>query len=372
MEQILETLHFFTADGLLVVFFFVLGLELIEELRNGDLRSPKTAALPALAAFGGVLAPSLIFFGLVHLLGVGQFQNGWAIPTATDVAFSLLALSFIAKLTKKKLKSGVRLFVLVLAVVDDIIGIFIIAFAYSGDISGPALLGVVVCLLIWAFLLRKNDVAKLKILKFGVLPVIAIVTWFLMWKSGIHPTIAGVLLGVLVPTKRHRVPGSDGKQHIESLAKMLSEKFSGFCNFFVVPFFALVSIVVAGFSMYEGFVGTSEQTPIKHPMGVVNDMGALTTLTAIVTIALVVGKPLGILIFAWIGQHLTPLTLFHGLRVRDLIGAACLCGIGFTVSILIAGLSFDVPLDTAYATIGVLAGSALSVVVGSIVTAVRS
>lgn len=358
--------HFIAADVLLVIFFFALGLELIEEFRNGDLSNPKRAAIPAIAAVGGVLIPIVIFLAGLKLFNITDYYNGWAIPTATDVAFSLAILGIFGK----KVSSSVKLFVLVLAVVDDIIGIFIIAFMYSNNIGGLEILGVICCLIIWRLTLSAKKITIHPALKMFILTVSAIGTWYFTLISGIHPTIAGVFLGVLVPTnaadleQRHKWHSKkknwldikkSAVNKTNSQALRWFRSLTPICNYVVVPIFAIVSISVSIYHLHNAMQTDSA-----------TDLSELTYLGICVAIALIFGKPFGILLFTWISHHLTPLELFHGLRVRDLFGASFFCGIGFTVSILISTISYEDDIISAFAQIGVVVGSLVAVLFGVI------
>ncbi|MDR0846101.1 MAG: Na+/H+ antiporter NhaA [Lactobacillales bacterium] len=279
MAELLKIADFIASECLLPIFFFSIGLDLVREFRDGDLRDLRRAALPALAAVGGVVVPALIYLAVAY--GFGGDPSGWAIPTATDIAFSLAVLSLFGK----HLNPGCKLFLTVLAVVDDVIGILIIAIVFSSD-APP-------------------------------LTVIAVAI--------------GILVGIIFPPNLKW----------SSIITFVSDKI-------VVPIFAVISIIVSIFDIFTGFS---------------NQAIALVTPIAII-LALVIGKPVGIILFAWIGAHLTPLKLFHGLRVRDLIGTAALGGIGFTVSFLIASLSFADSLEVAIARLGVMVASVLAALLG--------
>jgi NhaA family Na+:H+ antiporter len=387
VEHILSISDFFAADVLLTVFFFAIGLELVEEIVNGDLRDVKHASLPAVAALGGVLIPALIFSATIFFSGSPEFlHSGWAIPTATDVAFSLAVLSFFGS----RLKPGVKLFLLVLAVVDDVIGIVIIAIAFSKDINAFALLGVVVLLMLWAFLMRMEK------LPLPALIAAAVGVWACTYMSGIHPTIAGVLLGVTTPAKRFKVPslsasdkstkaiarnatdtdvqtsavGGGAGYVLMSRAKYLGKRLEPLCNWVVVPVFAVVSLLVSGYELLHPLFSSADASGtsrLTHSPTTSIDAHTMFWVASAVTLALVFGKPLGIILFAWVGQHLTPLKLFHGLKVRNLLGVSALGGIGFTVSFLVASLSFEDSTVIAVARVGVLVGSVISALLGFII-----
>jgi NhaA family Na+:H+ antiporter len=347
MQAFIHTADFLAADGLLSIFFFVIGLELVDEIRNGDLRDYKHASLPALAAIGGVIFPALIFVGIVHFSGIGaEYMHGWAVPTATDVAFSLAILALFGS----RLRPGIKLFLMVLAVVDDIIGIVIIALVFSSQINPLALLGVIFCTVIWIVITRQKKII------WPIVFIVAALTWFCMYKSGIHPTIAGVILGISVPARKFDIEEDDIEKRV-SRAHVWAGKLSPFNNKFVVPVFAATSIIASGYELVAGMGGEHSGSEAQSP-------DVLIVLVVAISVALIVGKPFGIILFAWIGAHLTPLNLFHGLRVRNLIGASVLGGIGFTVSFLVAGLSFSNETDIAFARIGVLIGSLASAILG--------
>lgn len=359
LENIIEIANFLASDVLLSIFFFVIGLELIEEFRNGELKDVKHASLPALAAVGGVIVPALIYILVLKVTNqTGEVFQGWAIPTATDVAFSLAVLNFFAK----RLKGGTKLFLLVLAVVDDVIGIVIIAVVFSKNIDPILILLTLLPITLWVIFSRRKK------LNYFVLATLAVLVWLGIFCCGIHPTIAGVILGVTVPANRFDIAEDDpefaGKKR--SRALYWSERISPFSSKIVVPVFAVISILA---SVYQLYLGIFESSTSNAPHESVAFIPSLILILA-VTLALVFGKPIGITVFAWIGQHLTPLKLFHGLKVRDLFGVTCLGGIGFTVSFLIAQLSFANPTMVAVARVGVVTGSLLSALIGAAVLAV--
>lgn len=335
--------------------FFVIGLELIDEFKNGALKSAKQSLLPTLSAFGGVIVPALIYLVFIYFgTDSDHLFKGFAIPTATDVAFSLAVLSFFAK----KLNGGVRLFLMLLAVVDDIIGIVIIALAYNKGINPLWLFAAICGLGIWAFIVSKKKINW----PFAITS--ALVVWVSVYFSGIHPTIAGVLLGVLVTAKKKDIKEDDWESippdKRVSRAVYWAQKISPISNYLVVPFFALTSLTVSGYELIHG---------LTHSVNSSVDYSENTSIMLFLasSVALIVGKPLGVLLFAWVGHHIVPhLRLFNGLKVRDLIGCAFLTGIGFTVSFLIADLSLDNSFEAAIARIGVLVGSIISAVLGSI------
>lgn len=357
-ELVLHSLNFFASDILLSVFFFAIGLDLIDEFKNGELKNAKQASLPAFAAVGGVVVPALLYLLIINLLGLGSaYSEGWAIPTATDVAFSLAVLTIFRKWIKNK---GVKLFLLVLAVVDDVIGIVIIAFVFTKGVNIVSLLATLVVVSFWVVLVRKQK------LNWFILAILAVLVWLGVYFSGIHPTIAGVILGITVPAKKFNIKEDDFEKvppdAKNSRAKYWSSKLTPITNNFVVPVFAICSLIISGYELVNGFSNQTAHVGFNE----------VYALVLAITIALLIGKPFGIILFAYVGKHLTPLELFHKLRVRDLFGAAALGGIGFTVSFLIAELSFLDPFIVAIARIGVLAGSCLSAIFGSLLIVLQN
>lgn len=313
------------SDGALTLFFFVAGLELKREFLVGSLRRPADAAVPVIAAVGGVTLPALIF--LAFNAGTPQ-AGGWAIPAATDIAFALAVLAVVGSY----LPSQLRAFLLTLAVVDDLIVIIIIAIFYSQDLHWPSLFGVIACLAAFAVLQRARVRSSLL-----YLPLV-VTAWWLTYQSGIHATIVGVALGLLT---RVRPDPSEPRSPAERLEHRLQPLSAGVA----VPFFALCSAGVA----------------VTADLDLASDALVLG-----VVLGLVVGKPVGVLAGAWLVTRLTRAELNEGLGWRDLVGVALLTGVGFTVSLLVAELSFDGP-DLEAAKTAVLAGSLLAAVLASIV-----
>lgn len=318
------------ADGLLAVFFFTVGLELKHELVVGSLRSPARAAVPVAAAIGGMAIPALLYVILVNVLGDPGATDGWAIPTATDIAFAVAVLAIFGS----RLPGALRTFLLTLAVVDDLLAIIVIAVFYSSGLNLWLLLGSFVLIAAFWWLARGK-----KMRWWAMVPV-ALVAWALMHESGVHATIAGVLLGFVVPARQvHGEP--DTRTHkIEQGIRPIS---SGL----VLPIFAFFSAGVA-FGADDG--GSVWTQPV---------------LVAI-TVALVVGKLIGVLGTTKLVTSFTRLRLADGLGVRDLLPIGLLTGIGFTVSLLIAELSFPDSEHTAAAKLGVLIGTAIATVLAAL------
>lgn len=311
------------ADGALAVFFFVAGIEVKRELVSGTLRRPADAAVPVVAALCGVALPALLY---VAVNAGTENLRGWAIPSATDIAFALAVLAVVGS----ALPAGLRAFLLTLAVVDDLIVIVIIAVFYSGTVSLLPLLGAVLAFAAY----RVCQVLRLR----GALvhvPV-AVVAWALLHESGIHATVAGVVLGLLT-----RVRADDDEE--ASPAERIEHLLSPISAWVAVPFFALMSAGVA----LDG-LGDAVTSPLA--VGV--------------ALGLVVGKPVGILLGTWVTTRLTAADLAPGVRWSDLTGVAVLGGIGFTVSLLVSDLSFaDDRTETAKAA--VLAASAAAAALGA-------
>lgn len=324
-------------DGLLTVFFLVVGLDLKQELTTGSLSNPKRAAVPMLAAVGGMIAPPLIFLaitGIFHAHGmIADFtviERGWSVPTATDIAFSLAVLAIFAK----GLPGAIRAFLMTLATVDDLLGILLIAVLFSSVNEWYWFAGIAVCAGAWYVLCRLRKVPWILVGLLGIL------TWIMMFEAGIHPTLSGVLVGLLTPARE--LHGEETPR-----AHRYHERLVPFSSLIALPIFAFFA---TGISL-QGF-----------------DLAVLVSpLVVGLVAALVIGKPLGIMIVSWISVHFGRLKLAEGLRVRDLFGLSCACGIGFTVSFLIASLAFKDSIFTGEARLAVLIGSLLSAVIAGVV-----
>jgi Na+:H+ antiporter, NhaA family len=342
-------------DGLMTLFFFVVGLEIKRELVDGDLKDRRAAALPALGALGGMVVPALIFVAINIPTGT---TRGWGIPMATDIAFTLGVVALFGS----RLPTGVRLFLLTLAVVDDIGAIAVIGIFYSGSIDVPTVLGALgVFALIVAF--RAAGVSKVA----AYVPL-GLLLWLLTFESGVHATIAGVALGLLTPA-RPMAPARVAREWADdldddlsvsdietltglarssvSVAERLEYRLHPYTAYLIIPLFALAN---AGVRINTGALGES---------------GALAV--GIGTAAgLVVGKAVGVSLFSWIAVRSGIGSFPPGMTLRHLPGAAGVAGIGFTVSLFVATLAFpdDLRLSDA-AKIGVLSGSLLASLVGA-------
>jgi Na+:H+ antiporter, NhaA family len=326
------------ADGLLAIFFFVAGLELKREFVAGDLREPRRAALPVAAAVGGMLGPALIYVGLTARAGPAAMA-GWAIPTATDIAFALAVLAVLGS----HLPSALRIFLLTLAVVDDLLAIAIIAIFYTHELHLLPLLLVLLPLAAFAILVQR------RVRAWWLLLPLAVTAWALMHASGIHATVAGVLLGFTVPVRRRAAgPGPGLAEHLEHRFRPISAGFA-------VPVFAFFA---AGVSVVDG---AGIPAALAEPV------------TQGVLVGLVVGKPVGVLAAAWLVQRLTRAQLAEGLSWWDVLGLALLTGIGFTVSLLIGELAFGAGTAAGNdVKIGVLLGSLCAAALAAVVLRIRN
>ncbi|WCD87215.1 Na(+)/H(+) antiporter NhaA [Streptomyces xanthophaeus] len=329
------SLQHWAADGLLAVFFFVAGIELKRELVAGDLRDAKAAALPVIAALCGMAVPALVYV-LVNTLGSGS-MDGWAVPTATDIAFALAVLAVIGT----SLPSALRAFLLTLAVVDDLFAILIIAVFFTSEIDFLALGGAVVGLVLFWFLLRRG------VHGWYVYVPLALVIWGLMYNSGVHATIAGVAMGLMLRCSRKEGEEHSPGEHIEHLVRPLSAGLA-------VPLFALLS---AGVSLSDEAIAQVFTRP--ETLGVV--------------LGLVLGKTVGIFGGTWLAARFTKAELNEDLAWPDVLAVASLAGIGFTVSLLIGELAFagDAVL-TDEVKAAVLIGSLIAAVIAGVMLKLRN
>jgi NhaA family Na+:H+ antiporter len=328
------------ADGLLAIFFFVAGLELKREFVAGDLRDPRRAAVPIAAAVGGVLVPAILYVAFNLSSGQGK---GWAIPTATDIAFALAVLAVIGRC----LPSAMRTFLLTLAVVDDLLAIIIIAVFYTASLSVLPLLGALVPLAAFTVLVQR------RVRSWWLLLPLAFATWTLMHASGVHATVAGVLLGFAVPVLRSRAAG--GPDAGPGLAEHFEHRFRPLSAGVAVPIFALMSAGVA--------IG-----------GLSGLRSALTDPVAVgIVVGLVVGKPIGITGATWLVTRFTRARLDASFGWIDVFGLAVLAGIGFTVSLLIGELAFGIGSDRDdHVKVAVLTGSLAAALIAAVILRLRN
>lgn len=295
------TLEQWATDGLLTVFFFVVGLELKRELVDGELRRPATAAVPIVAAVGGMAVPAIIY---VALNARGGGVHGWAIPTATDIAFAVAVLAVVGR----HLPNTLRAFLLTLAVVDDLLAIVVIAVFYSSDLEFGYLVVSLAATAVFAVLVRRRVTTPLLLLP------IALIAWWGMHSFGVHSTIAGVLLGFCVPAK----PGAGEP---ESLAARFEHRWRPVSAGFAVPVFALFA---AGVALNPAALDEAIHDPAAQG----------------VALGLVLGKPAGILLATWLTARVTRAALAPGVGWSDVLGLGMVAGVGFTVSLLITDLAF--------------------------------
>jgi len=338
------------ADGLLAIFFFLAGLELKREFVAGDLRSVNRAIVPVAAAVGGVIVPAVIFT-LINITNGPAALKGWAIPTATDIAFALAVLAVIGS----KLPAALRIFLLTLAVVDDLLAIAIIAFFYTTDILFGPLLLAIIPLALYAFLTHRFSYffgTKPMALWLILLPL-GFVTWALVHESGVHATVAGVLLGFAVPVLRSAKGG--GPDAGPGLAQTLEHRIRPLSSGFAIPVFAFFS---AGVTI-GGAEGLYEALTDPVAVGIV--------------VALVVGKPVGVLLATWLVTKTTRAKLDPDLAWIDVIGVSLLAGVGFTVSLLISELGFGQgSLLDDHGKVAILVGSLLAAVLSAAVLISRN
>lgn len=318
-------------DGLLTAFFLVIGLELRQESATGTLHDPRQALLPMLAAVGGVAAPIGIY--LTVNIGNPSGMGGWAVPTATDVAFSLTALRILTP------HAGVELqaFLMTLAVFDDIIGVLLIAAGYSHLERPWLLIPVIICLIAWHMLTRRPHIRWIL-----ALPM-AIGSWYGMLITGIHPVLSGVALGLLTP-------GIPIHGEHEPRAERFARNMAPLSALLALPLFAFLSMGI--------------------PLNGLTPSWLVDPIFIGITAGLALGKPLGIMAMLSICFRLG-LRLSPGIHMKDLASVAQLCGIGFTMSFLIANLAFTDPHLTGMALMAVLIGSTLSCLLSTVIITTR-
>jgi len=303
-------------DGLMAIFFFLIGIEIKRELQEGELAVKEKAILPVLAALGGMIFPAIIFF--LFNTGSAEHLNGWAIPTATDIAFSLGILSLLGKRAPLSLK----IFLTALAIIDDLGAIIIIATFYTSQLHFW-MLGIAVLFAMAMFALNRF---KVKYLFFYLIPALGL--WYFILKSGVHPTIAGVVAAMFIPRE---------------MAHKLELSLHRPVNYCILPLFALANTAI--------------------PL-VFDSSRIFNGLTAGIILGLLVGKPIGIMLFSWIGVKTRVSTLPVGTNWKHIAGIGLLAGIGFTMSIFIAGLSYKDPATLDISKLSILAGSTLSALCG--------
>jgi NhaA family Na+:H+ antiporter len=330
------------ADGLLAIFFFVVGLELKREFVAGDLRDPGRAALPIAAAVGGMVVPALIFVAMTAGAG-GDAYRGWAIPTATDIAFAVAILAVIST----HLPAALRTFLLTLAVVDDLLAISVIAVFYTKHINVTALALALIPLALFTFCVQR------RIRSWWLLIPLAVATWALVHESGVHATVAGVVLGFTVPVLRSAAAG--GPEAGPGLAEDFEHRMRPLSAGFAVPVFAFFA---AGVTI-GGFHGLATALSDPIALGIVG--------------GLVAGKAVGVFGTTRVLAALTRASLDTALRWIDVFGMSLLAGIGFTVSLLIGDLAYGEGSGRDdIVKVAVLAGSLLAAALAAVVLRLRN
>lgn len=315
-------------DGLMAVFFFLIGLELKRELMEGALSNPKNLVLPTFAAIGGMLVPAIIYASINWNDPVAV--NGWAIPAATDIAFALGILAFFGN----RVPIALKVFLVSLAIMDDMGAIIIIAIFYTSDLSTSSLITATASIIVLFFL----NHYKMKHLPPYLL--VGLILWIAVLKSGVHATLAGVLLAFFIPLKTT----SDNEQ---SLAKSLEHDLHGTVSFVIIPIFAFAN---AGVSL-DGLSLSSILEPV--PLGII--------------LGLFFGKQIGVILFSFIAIKLKVASLPENVNWKQLYGVSFLCGIGFTMSLFIGSLAFEQNGTEAIFLndrLGILIGSTISAITG--------
>jgi NhaA family Na+:H+ antiporter len=322
-----KTLHHWINDGLMAVFFFVVGLEIKREVMVGELAVPRRAALAVAAAVGGMVVPALLY-ALLNRGGAGA--AGWGIPMATDIAFALGVLALLGS----RVPLGLKVFLTAVAIVDDLGAVLVIALFYTAELSIPAL-GAAAGLLLALIIVNRMGVR-------AITPylVIGALVWLAVLKSGIHATVAGVLVAMTIPASA----GPDAPPGKEAPLETLEHQLHAWVGYLFMPIFALAN---AGVSV-GGSVGAAVTNPVF--LGIVA--------------GLIVGKQVGVTLFAWLAVRTGLASLPADVSWRQIYGAGWLAGIGFTMSLFIAGLAFDDEALLSVAKLGILTASVVAGVVG--------
>jgi NhaA family Na+:H+ antiporter len=312
-------------DGFMAVFFFLVGLELKREFIEGELSDRRNIILPGVGAIGGMAVPALVY--IYFNSGDKAAMAGWAIPAATDIAFALGILSLLGS----RVPTSLKVFLTSLAIFDDIGAVVIIAIFYTSNISQRALVVVAICVVILFFVNRRNTASK------SVYITLGIIMWIATLKSGVHATLAGVVLAMFIPMQSKHSPGSSPLKDIE-------HDLHTIVAFFILPIFAFVN---AGINLTG--VGIAE---IFHnvPLGI--------------ALGLFVGKQLGVFGLCWIVIQLGLTSLPKGISWASLYGTAALCGIGFTMSLFIGSLAFE---ETG---VNLLFDERLGIIIGSLLSGI--
>lgn len=319
----LDDLHLWINDGLMAIFFFVVGLEVKRELIAGQLSDPMKRRLPVLAAAAGMFVPAAIF---MLVSGGGQYTSGWAIPAATDIAFAMGVLGLLGN----RVPASLRLFLLTVAIVDDIGAVLVIALFYTPSIK---LVWLVASIVVTGLLFGLN---RMRVSTFLPYILLSLVLWYCVLNSGIHATIAGVVAALTIPMKRR-----DGNSMLEKMEHGLAP----WSAYLIVPVFGFANAGVA----LEGLGVEALLDPLPYAIAA----------------GLVIGKQLGIFSAVWIAVKTGFAQKPDHASWIEIYGVAILCGIGFTMSLFIGGLAFpDSPMLVDEAKLGILTGSAISAIMG--------
>ncbi|MCE2597030.1 Na+/H+ antiporter NhaA [Motilimonas cestriensis] len=312
-------------DGLMAIFFLLIGLEVKRELVEGDLSTREKAMLPAIAAIGGMVVPAAVF--LLFNFSDPVASSGWAIPAATDIAFALGVLALFGK----RVPVSLKVFLLALAIIDDLGVIVIIALFYSSDLSLTSLLvAALSCALLFAMSIRGER-------RISLYMVVGLVLWVAVLKSGVHATLAGVVLGFAIPLRNR-----DG----ETMAAKLEHGLHPWCSFMILPLFAFAN---AGVSL-AGIPFSAVLQPL--PMGII--------------LGLLIGKPLGVFTMSYLAVKMGWASLPKGINFMQIFAVSILCGIGFTMSIFITSLAFTAEAAALgdISRLAILIGSAIAAILG--------
>ena len=327
--SLVEPIEGWVNDALMTIFFFVVGLEIKRELVEGELRDPKTAALPVIAAGGGMLFPAAIY----AVMNIGDATSrGWGIPVATDIAFAVGVLALLGP----RVPSSLKVFLLTLAIADDIGGILVIALFYTEALSGPWLGAAVAGLLvIWG--MQRAGIARI-----GAYVAVGSFVWLATFESGIHATIAGVILGFMTPV---------GPVKGKKILHKLEHRLHPLSSFVIIPIFALANagLEISGHAMNVAF---------------------RSNVTWGIILGLVVGKTVGVSVATLLGARFNLGRLPQGVTTRHVVGVGALSGIGFTVALFIANLSFPSRLHPELledARVGILTASLAAAAIGSLI-----
>ena len=317
-------------DGFMAVFFVLVGLEVKREMFEGSLSSVRKASLPAFAAFGGMIVPALIYYFINH--HDPELVRGWAIPMATDIAFAL----GIVALLSKQVPLPLKMFLLALAIIDDIGAIVVIAIFFSHEMSMPALMVASLAIITLFTMNRYKVVSMIHYL------IVGLILWASVLKSGVHATLAGVIIGFAIPLR-----GKNGETPLYHLEHILAP----WCSFVILPLFAFAN---AGVS-FDGMSLEKLISPV--PLGI--------------AFGLFIGKPVGVFLFSYVAVLLRLAGLPQGVNFKQIFAIAVLCGIGFTMSVFIAGLAFGADNNDGsnmlpLAQLGILIGTNLSAILGYI------